>query len=462
MYDLSLFIFRRDLRLADNRGLIKAAEQSKKIIPLFIIDPRQASTQNYYKSEHAFSFMLQSLIDLDHQLAAVNGKLYSVQGEPHTIVKALCATLNIQAVFTNRDYTPFSISRDQEIEKACHQSNCTFIQTDDALLLTPEQGTKADGSPYHVFTPFYRNAQKKLSIATQPLNNVHFYTKPIAICCSINKLYQQNDYNQHATSDLAGGREAAKKCLHALPHVHAYQKERDIPALDATSHLSAHLKFGTLSIREAFLSIHKTLGGNHPLLRQLFWRDFFSHIAFFYPHVFGHAFNKKYETLTWENDQKKFERWCEGQTGFPIVDAGMRELNARGFINGRIRMIVASFLIKDLHIDWRKGEHYFATKLVDYDPCVNNGNWQWVASTGCDAQPYFRIFNPWQQQKKFDPECAYIYRWVPELRGVHDKLLHTLYKKALPATHVYPHPLIMHDNERVKTIAYYKKAKLTT
>jgi len=223
-----------------------------------------------------------------------------------------------------------------------------------------------------------------------------------------------------------------------------YAATKDIPAL-STSNLSAHLKFGTLSIRETYHAIKKILGPTHLLLRQLYWRDFFTHVAYYSPFVFGHAFHEKYDQLIWEHDDKKFQRWCTGTTGFPIVDAGMRQLTTTGFMHNRVRMIAASFLTKDLHIDWRWGEKFFAQQLIDYDPAVNNGNWQWCASTGCDAQPYFRIFNPWLQQKKFDTECIYIKRWIPELKKVAPATIHTWYANKLPSN--YPKPMVDHTQE---------------
>jgi deoxyribodipyrimidine photo-lyase len=227
--------------------------------------------------------------------------------------------------------------------------------------------------------------------------------------------------------------------------------------LQSTSQLSAHLKFGTISVREVFYTIAQTLDLEHPLTRQLYWRDFLTHIGFHFPRVFGHAFIEKFDSIPWEKDLQKFQAWAEGKTGFPIVDAGMRELNETGFMHNRVRMIVASFLTKDLRISWRWGERYFAQHLVDYDPCLNNGNWQWAASTGCDAQPYFRIFNPWLQQQKFDENCNYIYRHIPELRAVPAKILHEWHKKHYG--HFYPKPIVEHSEESKLTKALFKNAE---
>lgn len=233
-----------------------------------------------------------------------------------------------------------------------------------------------------------------------------------------------------------------------------YAETRDFPALQSTSQLSAHLKFGTVSVREVFYAVVQALGEEHPLLRQLYLRHFFTHIAYYFPKVFGHAFIDKFDKVAWDNNLEIFQAWAAGKTGFPIVDAAMRDLNATGNMHNRLRMVVASFLVKDLHISWRWGERYFAQHLLDYDPCLNNGNWQWAASTGCDAQPYFRIFNPWLQQQKFDPDCVYIYQWLPELRGVPAKVLHNWHK-----THYgdfYPAPIIDHSQAAEITKARFK------
>jgi deoxyribodipyrimidine photo-lyase len=230
--------------------------------------------------------------------------------------------------------------------------------------------------------------------------------------------------------------------LEQLKTQSGYLSQRDFPALASTTGLSAYLKFGCCSVREAYYAVIQALGGEHPLIRQLYWRDFFTHIAFHFPHVFGHAFHQQYDNIAWKNNLDDFQAWANGLTGFPIVDAGMRELNQTGFMHNRVRMVVASFLVKDLHISWRWGERYFAQHLIDYDPCVNNGNWQWAASTGCDAQPYFRIFNPWLQQQKFDADCVYIKQWIPELRPFQPNTIHRWHKNPQPSD--YPLPRLDH------------------
>lgn len=236
-----------------------------------------------------------------------------------------------------------------------------------------------------------------------------------------------------------------------------YKDTHDFPSLSTTL-LSPHLKFGSLSIREVYHTIAAKLGGEHSLIRQLYWRDFYSQIAFHAPFVFGHPYQKKFQTLPWSENKKAFAAWCAGKTGFPIVDAGMRQLNQTGFMHNRVRMIVASFLVKDLHINWLWGERYFAQQLIDYDPAVNNGNWQWCASTGCDPQPYFRIFNPWLQQKKFDPEAEYIKKWVVELQDIPTQLIHNWYRSDDIIPH-YPRPIVEHSKESKKAKEDYRRCQ---
>ncbi len=297
----------------------------------------------------------------------------------------------------------------------------------DALLHEPDACLKPNGQPYSVYTPFFNRASSLQVAAPSDNRYRNYYQHPLRES-SHNTL---NELLKIKNPQLAvnGGRKQALKLLAQIPQFRHYDTDRNFPAKNATTHLSAHHKFGTISIRESYAAIKAAFNQHHTLIRELYWRDFFTHVAFHFPNVFGHSFHAEYDAIPWQGSNEHFELWCEGRTGFPIVDAGMRELNETGYMHNRVRMITASFLTKDLHIDWRLGEKYFAQKLVDYDPAVNNGNWQWSASTGCDAQPYFRIFNPWLQQEKFDPECVYIKRFVPELAGVPTKNLHQLAEK---------------------------------
>jgi len=338
------------------------------------------------------------------------------------------------------------------LAETCQRLGLPLYILADALITEPEQAVKADQTPYKVFTAFYNNARQFPVLLPQALSSQSF----TSVASEVSLEQVALSFTKNTLVAINGGRSQALLILDQLVHQSDYLNTRDFPVLDATSKLSAHLKFGTCSVREVYYAITETLGSEHPLLRQLYWRDFFTHIAYHFPQVFGKAFLEKFANVHWDNNLEYFQAWAEGRTGFPIVDAGMRELNATGFMHNRVRMIVASFLVKDLHVSWRWGERYFAQHLVDYDPCVNNGNWQWAASTGCDAQPYFRIFNPWLQQQKFDADCQYIYRWIPELKAYTPKVLHEWHKQHKPG--LYPAPIIDHSQETQITKARYKEA----
>jgi deoxyribodipyrimidine photo-lyase len=438
-YPLSLFIFRRDLRLQDNRGLNAALKHSRHVLPCFIFDPRQIRPHPY-QSLPGLGFMRQALTDLQGQCLAAGGKLAFFHDDPCRVIQALSARLKVGAVFVNRDYTPFSRRRDEEMDKICRGLGIDLHVLPDALLNEPESLLKSDGTPYQVFTAFYRRSGQIPVALPEPTAGSNFFAQ------AGDGFPETGDLPDVPVRNTAiGGRREALGILNRLGGLADYERKRDYPGQDATSRLSAYLKFGCCSVREAYYAIRSQLGDEHPLLRQLYWRDFFTHIAYHFPHVFGEPFLKKFGNLAWESRPDRFAAWCEGRTGFPIVDAGMRELNETGFMHNRVRMIAASFLVKDLHVDWREGERYFAQRLADYDPCVNNGNWQWAASTGCDAQPYFRIFNPWTQQRKFDPDGAYLYRWLPELRRFPAETLHRWDKKHGGSG--YPAPIVDHAAE---------------
>lgn len=454
-YTTSLFIFRRDLRLVDNIGLNNALAQSTEVIPCFIFDPRQIEDKNAYKSDNAVQFMIESLQSLNDALKKQHGKLYIFYGKAENVVKDIISQKKIDAVFINCDYTPFSIMRDAAIKKVCSHHDIIFEISGDALLNEPEAVIKKDGTPYSVFSAFYKKA---ITLGVQKPATQHksdWFTGAIKNSES-SAIFKKILPNKNKNIAVLGGREHGHSILQHCKQLKNYAHDHDYPAID-TSHLSAHLKFGTVSVRETFYAIVEHLGRTHPLLRQLYWRDFFTHIAYHVPAVFGQPYHKKYSKLPWNYDKKIFAAWCQGKTGFPIVDAGMRELNTTGFMHNRVRMIVASFLVKDLHIDWLWGEKYFAQQLVDYDPAVNNGNWQWCASTGCDAQPYFRIFNPWLQQKKFDADCTYIKQWVPELDTYDSKVIHNWFKENSPTIKGYPRPIVDHKKESDLTKKLYRK-----
>jgi len=453
-HNRALFIFRRDLRLQDNTGLNYALKSAKEVILSFIFTPQQIE-DNAYRSDRCLQFMVESLEELAQEIAAWGGKLHFFYGSQEQVVQECIEKLQVDLVVVNRDYTPFSIERDVRIKAVCSSKGVSFLSFDDALLQAPERTLKSNGEPYVVFTPYYRNALKLPVLRPMDIAAGKSYTSTISfanqdLCKQICK---------ERKPQVAGGRKAALKIVANLASFADYDAFRDFPALDATTHLSCHLKFTTCSPREVYWAIADKLGAHAPLARSLYWRDFFSCIALHFPYVFKGAFQEQYKNVKWNNDASQFKAWCEGQTGFPIVDAGMRELVSTGFMHNRVRMVVASFLVKDLHIDWRWGEKFFAQNLIDYDPAINNGNWQWAASTGVDAQPYFRIFNPWTQGEKFDPDCVYIKHWVPELSALSTRDVHRQFlEKHRSAFCRYVEPIVDHSVESKLAIESFKAA----
>lgn len=462
-YKRSLFIFHRDLRLQDNTALLEALAASDEVILSFIFDERQVDrSKNDYHSDAAVQFMLESLEDLEEQIARKErGKLYYFYGITDEVVDALLSNESIDAVYSNYDYTPFANERDLAIRKVCAAHEIPFHQSHDALLQEPGTIVKDDGKPYTVYSPFAKKAKLQFPVRTHTRNNYsNYFEGTLSDTVDRDDIFATVLPKRRDSLKVKGGRNEARKILAGIADYQNYKQDRDRMDLDATTHLSAHNKFGTVSAREVFAAVKTAFGAGHHLISELYWRDFFTHIAYHYPNVFGNNFNDKFDVVAWDDDKERFKRWCDGKTGFPVVDAGMRELNETGYMHNRARMIVASFLTKDLHIHWLWGEKYFATKLIDYDPAVNNGSWQWAASTGCDAQPYFRIFNPWLQQKKFDPEAKYIKKWVPELADVPVSDIMNWEKKHVNyEDHTYPAPMVDHGEEREETLRRFEKTK---
>jgi deoxyribodipyrimidine photo-lyase len=453
LFSLSIHIFRRDFRLNDNTALMAALEKSEHVLPIFIFDERQL--ENPYHGHNEFEFMINSLLELDQKIKSKGSQLYFFIGIAHEVIQQLIDAIKPDAVFFNRDYTPFSRERDETITKVCKKYKIELNVYADSLLNEPETVQKNDGKPYTVFTPFMKKA--RLNAISEPVHNLYsnYFNKEINFPFSFHdpKSLIKN-HNPYLL--VTGGRTEGLELLEHIEKLADYELQRNIPSIWGTSLLSAHHKFGTVSVRETYHKLATFFGKQHPMINELYWRDFFTHIIWHYPHVLGNAFREKYNDIQWNHDEQKYERWCNGQTGFPIVDAGMRELVSTGYMHNRVRMIAASFLIKDLHIDWRWGEQFFANHLTDYDPAVNNGNWQWVASTGCDAQPYFRIFNPWSQQRRFDPECKYIKKWIPELKAFSAKQIHDIEKGKITGDN-YPEPMLDHKEHAMISKEMFKK-----
>jgi len=453
MYKKSIFIFTRDFRLEDNVGLLYALKLSKQVIPIFVFTPEQVN-KNTYKSENAVQFMCESLQELDANLKAQGSKLFYFFGTHEKIVQKLIKNNKIDAVFINTDYTPYAKKRLKKIIDVCEKQGCAFHTYEDYLLNPVGSVLTGSGTPFLKYTPYFNKAVRKkivLSIVNKYKSYAPKKTKIAGeFTGDIKKFYTKNK-----NIEINGGRKNGLKILKKIKNFRDYDENRNMLTYQTTK-LSAYIKFGCISIREAFKAI-KTVKSKD-LMRQLYWRDFYYNILYFFPRVFGRALKEKYNKIVWPNNTSYFEKWKKGQTGFPIVDACMRQLNTTGFMHNRGRLIVSNFLIKLLLVDWQKGEKYFAQKLVDYDPAVNNGNWQWSASTGADSQPYFRIFNPWLQSKKFDPNCEFIKKWVPELQEVKAADIHKWDVKYKGYKNIkYPKPIINYKKMRVLCLALYKK-----
>jgi deoxyribodipyrimidine photo-lyase len=463
-----MFIFRRDLRLEDNRGLLRALEESALVLPLFIFDPRQIDeSKNEYFSHNAFQFMIESLEELDEALKNRSSQMYFGHGEASQVLERLLSSGRFEAVFYNQDYTPFAAKRERAIKSICDKTKVACHATHDALLTWPEAVHKQDGEPYKVYTAFMRKARSVADLKEPQTNNFsNFYKSTIEDCHGISLAKKLMPSANRRRLAQRGGRSNALKRMRSFDFSR-YEIDRNRPDVDGTSRLSAHLKFGTISVRELYRRVIASVGKEkaRPYINELYWRDFYTHLLKWHPELLGTAMQEKYRTKTgasklrWSRSKKDFEKWCHGQTGFPIVDAGMRQLCQTGWMHNRVRMIVGSFLTKDLHIDWRWGEKYFAQNLVDYDPASNNGGWQWVASTGADAQPYFRIFNPWSQQRKFDPDCNYIRRYVSEIRDLTSSEIHGIEKHGVPTGIDYPKAMVDHQIQRRVTLERYKRVR---
>jgi deoxyribodipyrimidine photo-lyase len=457
--DTALFIFRRDLRLEDNTGLLTACQTHDAVIPLFCFDPRQADKEsNEYFSQNAFRFMCDSLLELDQHLKNRDSKLHIISESPQDALKKLCADKGISAVYCNADYTPFSRKRDKQIKDVCQTHEIAFHRLHDLCITKPGSVLTNQGDPYRVYTPFADKARTQ-SVDKPRRNNFRNFGRIRANYIQGKQAIE--DYRPEGGGKIVqqGGRANATEKLRRIAQHEDYEEDREVPAIEGTTRLSAHLKFGTISVREMYWTVRDALGVDHGLITELYWRDFYQHVLYHYPDVLGEPFNDQFEDLNWRHDTDDFQRWQEGKTGFPIVDAGMRELRTVGWMHNRVRMIVASFLTKDLQIDWRWGEKHFAQNLVDYDPASNNGGWQWAASTGADAQPYFRIFNPWTQGEDYDPDCEYIKEYVPELRDVDPESIHGIEDNGVPEDVDYPAPMVNHNKMYHETKDWFKKHK---
>lgn len=424
---MNIFWFRRDLRLEDNTALFEALSDGKTL-PIFIFDPNILA--ELPKDDARVNFIFELLENIQNQLSKENKSLAVFYDEPEKVFQKLIKEHKIEAVFTNRDYEAYAKNRDSKVESLLKSTGISFHTFKDQVIFEQDEVVKDDGTPYVVYTPFSKKWKEK------------FTAKEVSQHPSEKMLGQiaKHEYPFLSLKDIGFKKseirvenfDVSKKIIEN------YKETRDFPSIDGTSYLSPHLRFGSVSIRQIVKKASEFK--QETFLNELIWREFFMQILWHFPNTVTESFRPKYDNIKWRNNEKEFKSWCEGKTGYPIVDAGMRQLNATGNMHNRVRMVVASFLCKHLLIDWRWGEAYFAEKLLDYEQSSNIGNWQWAAGSGVDAAPYFRIFNPSEQVKKFDQDFKYIKKWVPEFQDIDYK------------------PIVDHKEARERCLRVYKEA----
>lgn len=426
---MTIFWFRRDLRIKDNAGLYEALKNGKNVQPIFIFDKSILSKLSN-EEDARITFIYETIERLKNELQTYGSDLKVFFDYPANVFSKLIND-NITAVYANRDYEPDAIKRDREIFDLLKSKNIPFIAKKDQVIFERNEIVKSDGNPYTVYTPYSKKWLEKLNDFNQKSYPTEKY---------LSNLNRTNQEDMISIKSIGFVKSSIPfpNFIPDLSIILNYDKTRDLPSIKGTTRLSLHLRFGTVSIREL---VRYGIKHNRKWLNELIWRDFYQMIIYHFPYSAKDSFKRKYDLIEWENNEDKFDAWCQGKTGYPIVDAGMRELNQTGFMHNRVRMIVASFLTKHLLIDWRWGERYFAEKLLDYDLASNVGGWQWAAGSGCDAAPYFRVFNPYLQTDKFDPNHNYIKRWVPEYKST-----------------IYPSPIVDHKIARLRAIETYKTA----
>lgn len=477
--------FRRDLRAFDHAALHYALTQCQRVYCAFVFD--RDILDSLPRVDRRVEFIHASVVELDSELRRLGGALIVRHGQAVDVIAELARALQIEAVFANRDYEPQATLRDQRAAQALNAAGCAFLHFKDQLIFEKDEILSQAGTPFSVFTP-YRNAWLKKLASPSGESALDAYAiealasslapPPPALSAAIPTLaalgFMRSDLAELAIPTGSAGALALLEDF--LARMGRYDQTRDFPALKGPSYLSVHLRFGTLSIR--MLAKHawdamragQGAGGASVWLSELIWRDFYFMILHHHPHVVQQAFKPAYDAIAWESGQKAeqaFAAWCEGRTGYPLVDAAMLQLKRSGYMHNRLRMVTASFLVKNLGIDWRRGEHYFAEKLIDFDLAANNGGWQWAASTGCDAQPYFRIFNPVTQSQKFDADGKFIRRYLPQLARLDNRAIHApwlagdtaLQDGGVVLGQHYPAPIVMHDEARQRTLARYAVVK---
>jgi deoxyribodipyrimidine photo-lyase len=443
----SLYLFTRDLRVDDNTALIACCKESSTVYPIFIFNDDQVSSKNKFRSSNAIQFMIESLEDLKKSLST----LTFFHGNFKNIIEKLLKKEKIDCIFTTKDYTVFAGKREEILINLCKKYNKKLCIIEDYCLYYPEtSGIKV----YQKFTPYYNACLKSGTPAKVQKYNKYKSFSSLSGNYDLKKA--RSLYSCNERLNRRGGRALGVIRLNEIKDHKNYAKNHN--CLDQkTTELSAYIKFGCVSIREVYWRVYDLFGKSHPIIRQLIWHDFYYQLGYAFPHILqGKALKEKYDKIKWNKNTKLFNAWKKGQTGYPIVDACMTQLNETGYMHNRGRLIVASFLVKILLIDWREGERYFAQMLEDYDPLVNNGNWQWVSGSGADSQPYFRVFNTWLQSKRFDPNGDYIKKWLPQLKDVSPKHLHE-WDKYYSDYDQYLKPIVDYSVEKKKVLSAYKK-----
>ncbi len=482
---VALHWFRRDLRLHDNAALTAALEQFAQVVPVFILDPHLLESGTAAPARLAF--LLRCLEALEQQLQRFGSRLILRLGHPQEALTQLARDTGASAITFNRDYSPYAVARDAQVSAAMQVQGCQVLQYQDAVLVEPDELVTKAGKPYTVFTPYARSWRAALQArppqpVAVPLERLR-QAEPLVKRLSSEPLTLSESNQAEAIArwaHLVGGEEEGLARLRRFVDldnplgIAGYARQRDLPALDATSRLSSFFKFGALSIRTAYswaqeageqAADEHARAGVAAWVNELIWRDFYLQVLAHFPHVRRGAFKREYDGLGWRDDVQLFQAWCDGQTGYPFVDAGMRQLNQEGWMHNRLRMVVAMFLTKDLLLHWQQGERYFMQHLMDGELAANNGGWQWSASTGTDAQPYFRVFHPVLQSERFDPDGSYIRRYVPELERVPTRFIHQPWLMSLAEQQRagcligkdYPAPIVDHSAQREQAIQLYRK-----
>jgi deoxyribodipyrimidine photo-lyase len=470
-HDAALVWFRRDLRSVDNAALYHALRSARRVYCVFVFDTEILDRLDS-PEDRRVEFIWHAVRELRESLIQLGGGLEILHGASRDVVPELAKALGVDAVFANRDYEPGANSRDAQVAKRLRDDGREMVFLKDQVIFDRDEVLTREGRPYTVFTPYKKAWLARLA----PADCAGFRIEEEASALSAVAASRMPDLEtigfrptnltgMHLPTGMAGARRLFQEFL---DRIDGYEERRNFPAVRGVSYLSVHLRFGTISIRELVrtaASIHSK--GSETWLSELIWREFYFSILHHFPHVVDHAFRQEYDHLAFPNDQDLFAAWCNGCTGYPLVDAAMRQLNWSGYMHNRLRMVAASFLVKDLHVDWRWGERYFAAKLNDFDLAANNGGWQWSASTGCDAQPWFRIFNPVTQSRKFDPDGKFIRMYVPELATLDDSSIHAPWaldaasqrKAGVIVGKTYPLPVVDHDTARRRTLEIYARAR---